>query len=77
MSDKSLDNWEAKLLGKKFVPDNVSVAAEEQHNVVRKTDFPPVHRVIKPNSLITRDHRTERLNICIDHSDIIVRLYFG
>ncbi|CAI2162154.1 12714_t:CDS:2 [Funneliformis geosporum] len=31
MSKKSLEDWEAQLVGKKFIRGNVSIAAEEQN----------------------------------------------
>ncbi|RIA90235.1 hypothetical protein C1645_770560 [Glomus cerebriforme] len=77
MADKSLDNWKAKLLGKKFVSDNVSVAAEEQHNVIRKTDLPTEHRVIPPDGMVTMDIKPDRLNVYIDHSSTIYKVKFG
>ncbi|GBC02128.1 hypothetical protein RclHR1_04470007 [Rhizophagus clarus] len=77
MSDKSIEDWKAQLIGKKYVLDNVSVASEEQHKVVRKTDLPAEHRVIPPSAFVTMDFKPERLNVYIDHSSTITNVKFG
>ncbi|CAI2162282.1 12822_t:CDS:2 [Funneliformis geosporum] len=54
MSKKSLEDWEAQLVGKKFIRGNVSIAAEEQNKVA-------VHRVITPDSMVSMDFKPESI----------------
>ncbi|CAG8574148.1 4610_t:CDS:2 [Funneliformis caledonium] len=77
MSNKSVEDWEAQLVGKKFVRGNMSISAEEQDKVVRETDLPAGHRVVPPDAMVTMDFKPDRLNVYIDHSSIVTSVKFG
>ncbi|KAJ4367436.1 hypothetical protein N0V83_007019 [Neocucurbitaria cava] len=64
------DDWMSKLMGKKL---------GEQHDetTFAKTDLPKEHRVIKPDSMSTMDHKPERLNVHVDDDGTVKKVTHG
>ncbi|KAF2120438.1 hypothetical protein BDV96DRAFT_564830 [Lophiotrema nucula] len=64
------EDWSNKLMGKKL---------GEEHNEVTfaKTDLPKEHRVLKPDSMSTMDHKPERLNIHVDEEGTVKNVRYG
>ncbi|KAI5788245.1 hypothetical protein FPQ18DRAFT_392543 [Pyronema domesticum] len=58
--------WSAKLVGKNL----------EQEKEVKK-QLPDNHRIIKPDSMVTRDYQEDRLNVHVDHDGKCTHCYFG
>ncbi|KAF2833077.1 hypothetical protein CC86DRAFT_399727 [Ophiobolus disseminans] len=64
------DDWMSKLMGKKL---------GDQHDEVyfAKSDLPKEHRVLKPDSMYTTDHKPERLNIHVDEDGTVKKVVKG
>lgn len=62
-------------------PDDCNSAAYQSlvGTAVEAADFSghPLVRIIPPNSAVTMDYRAERLNVEIDETGLIQRLYCG
>jgi hypothetical protein len=42
-----------------------------------KTDLPKEHRVLKPDSMSTMDHKPERLNVHVDEDGTVKKVTHG
>ncbi|KAF2131784.1 hypothetical protein P153DRAFT_395091 [Dothidotthia symphoricarpi CBS 119687] len=64
------NDWMGKLMGKKL---------GDSHNetTFAKKDLPEVHRVLKPDSTMTMDHRPDRLNIHVDDDGTVKKVVHG
>ncbi|KAF2735486.1 hypothetical protein EJ04DRAFT_511738 [Polyplosphaeria fusca] len=64
------EEWSNKLMGKKLGEshDNVTFA---------KADLPKEHRVLKPDSMSTMDHKPERLNVHVDEQGTVTNVRYG
>jgi len=64
------DDWMNKLMGKKI---------GEQHDDITfaKNDLPKEHRILKPDSMKTMDHKPERLNIHVDDDGTVKKISQG
>ncbi|KAI8637525.1 hypothetical protein BD408DRAFT_436914 [Parasitella parasitica] len=61
----NIDEWRDKLVGKTLLNGD----APELFNadeVFREKDLPPNHRVLFPDSIMTRDFQPDRLNVFVD-----------
>ena len=61
---------EAKYIGKKLGKD---VNKEEIMKALKCTST----RVVYPDSMMTMDYIQTRVNICVNNSDVIERIYIG
>jgi hypothetical protein len=74
----SIEYWKKKLIGKRFAEDNEVLPANiSKDQVVRRRELPKLHRIIKPGSMVTMDHRPNRLNVKVDKNNRIIDTYFG
>jgi hypothetical protein len=55
-----------KILGKDVIPEEICYAYECNQ-----------FRIIHPDDIITMDYDPKRVNIIIDYSDVILRVYVG
>ncbi|EOA82266.1 hypothetical protein ACJQWK_05540 [Exserohilum turcicum] len=64
------DDWMSKLMGKKL---------GDQHDEVTfaKADLPKEHRILKPDSMKTMDHKPERLNVHVDEDGTVKDITHG
>lgn len=60
----SSNDWKTKLLGK-------TIADSHGETTFAKTDLPSQHRVLKPDSMKTMDHRPDRLNVHVDDKGVV------
>jgi predicted pyridoxine 5'-phosphate oxidase superfamily flavin-nucleotide-binding protein len=71
-------DWQEKLVGKRFVDDNEAVPAGiDPSRVVRRSDLPKHHRIVKPGTMSTTDFRPERLNVKLDEENRVTSANFG
>jgi len=61
---------EGKFVGKKLGSD---VKTEEIMEEFKCTSY----RIIHPDEMVTMDYVETRVNICVDNSEIIERIYIG
>ncbi|KAI9292435.1 hypothetical protein K502DRAFT_80214 [Neoconidiobolus thromboides FSU 785] len=71
---QNIEHWEAKLVGRKF---NEGESVSSGSNQVTKQDLPDKHRVLKPDSMSTMDFVEDRLNVHIDHENIVTKVRYG
>ncbi|KAH8727617.1 hypothetical protein GQ44DRAFT_703529 [Phaeosphaeriaceae sp. PMI808] len=66
----SSDDWLGKLAGKKL---------GDQHDDITfaKSDLPKEHRILKPDSMKTMDHKPERLNIHVGDDGTVSKVTHG
>ncbi|EDU40157.1 Inhibitor-I78 domain containing protein [Pyrenophora tritici-repentis] len=64
------EDWMTKLMGKKL---------GDQHDEMTfaKTDLPKEHRIVKPDSMSTMDHKPERLNVHVDEDGTVKKVTHG
>ncbi|KAF2197087.1 hypothetical protein GQ43DRAFT_444540 [Delitschia confertaspora ATCC 74209] len=64
------EDWQNKLMGKKLgdSSDNMTFA---------KSDLPKEHRVLKPDSMSSMDHKPDRLNIHVDEQGTVTNVRYG
>ena len=55
-----------KILGKDVTAEQVCAAYDCNES-----------RIIHPDDMVTMDYKTKRVNIVIDNSDVILRIYVG
>jgi hypothetical protein len=53
------------------------LVADNTHQTFAKTDLPKEHRIIKPDSMSTMDHKPERLNIHVDDEGMVKKVSQG
>jgi len=54
------------------------IIKEDPSNVLYKNQLPGKHhRIIRPNHMITMDHKPERFNLVLDHDDRVKKTYWG
>ncbi|KAF2706574.1 hypothetical protein K504DRAFT_458968 [Pleomassaria siparia CBS 279.74] len=63
-------DWESKLMGKRLGDSHDEVT-------FAKSDLPQEHRVIKPDSMSTMDHKPERINIHVDEEGTVKKVVKG
>ncbi|KAL5120235.1 hypothetical protein ACEQ8H_001793 [Pleosporales sp. CAS-2024a] len=66
----STDDWMTKLMGKKL-------GDQHDETTFAKMDLPEEHRVLKPDSMSTMDHKPERLNIHVDDEGTVKKVSHG
>ncbi|KAL4868335.1 hypothetical protein BDV12DRAFT_169808 [Aspergillus spectabilis] len=64
------DDWLNKLVGKKIGDSSDATS-------FAKKDLPESHRILKPGSSMTMDHRPDRLNIHVDENDNVRDVNYG
>ncbi|KAL5341793.1 hypothetical protein BJX70DRAFT_395521 [Aspergillus crustosus] len=69
-SGGSQDDWLNKLVGKKIGDSSGATS-------FAKKDLPETHRILKPGSSMTMDHRPDRLNIHVDENDNVRDVNYG
>ncbi|KAI9470752.1 MAG: hypothetical protein EXX96DRAFT_511179 [Benjaminiella poitrasii] len=72
----SNEEWERKLLGKILVQDDIKTELSNDQ-IVKINELPEFHRVLRPGQPQTRDFRPNRLNVFVDDSYKIERVYYG
>ncbi|KAL9543453.1 hypothetical protein MBANPS3_008112 [Mucor bainieri] len=68
--------WQKKLVGKILLEDDAEHTLNNDE-VVRIKDLPSYRRVLPPGAIMTRDYRLDRLNVFIDDSRKVERVYYG
>jgi hypothetical protein len=68
--DGNQDDWMSKLMGKKL-------GEQSDEMTFAKTDLPKEHRVLKPDSMSTMDHKPERLNIHVGEDGTVQNVRYG
>ncbi|KAE8152294.1 hypothetical protein BDV25DRAFT_71729 [Aspergillus avenaceus] len=63
--------WLSKLAGKQITESTSDVSS------FSKKDLPEPHRIVKPDSMKTMDHKPERMNIHVDENDTVHDITFG
>jgi hypothetical protein len=83
-SDRAANTFEGKLEGcaataEAFGGKWVGKPYNELEPLLSNGDIPSVGtvRVIRPGTMVTRDYRTDRLNIMLDDKDIVTKVYCG
>ncbi|KAF1837566.1 hypothetical protein BDW02DRAFT_118443 [Decorospora gaudefroyi] len=66
----SSDDWMSKLMGKKL-------GDQHDETTFAKMDLPKEHRVLKPDSMKTMDHKPERLNVHVDEDGTVKKVTHG
>ncbi|CAM0136102.1 hypothetical protein VKS41_005509 [Umbelopsis sp. WA50703] len=74
--DENTIAWSKKLVGKTFVDDGAEHNLSEDQ-VFRRKDLPKLHRVLRPDSMMTMDYRLDRLNVRVDGSNKVKSVDFS
>lgn len=69
-ADKNND-WMTKLMGKKLTE------SKTDHSSFAKKELPANHRVIEGDSMMTMDHKPDRLNVHVDKDGTVRNVKFG
>ncbi|KAF2866779.1 hypothetical protein BDV95DRAFT_631581 [Massariosphaeria phaeospora] len=69
-SGSSNNDWMTKLMGKKLGDSHDEIT-------FAKEDLPKEHRVLRPDSMKTMDHKPERMNIHVDDDGTVKDIKFG
>ncbi|KAF2686478.1 hypothetical protein K458DRAFT_198530 [Lentithecium fluviatile CBS 122367] len=67
---KGIDEWTTKLMGKKLGDSHDEVT-------FAKKDLPSEHRVLKPDSMSTMDHKPDRLNVHVGEDGTVQKVRYG
>ncbi|KAI0581191.1 Inhibitor-I78 domain containing protein [Pyrenophora tritici-repentis] len=80
------EDWMTKLMGKKLGDQHdemrsqigsYSKANTYAEKTFAKTDLPKEHRIVKPDSMSTMDHKPERLNVHVDEDGTVKKVTHG
>jgi hypothetical protein len=77
-SAEDLENWKKKLLGKQFVENNEVLPANiSQDQIIRESDLPEPHLVVRSRGVYLEDYISNRLNIVLDENNNITDVRYG
>ncbi|RKP07145.1 hypothetical protein THASP1DRAFT_31043 [Thamnocephalis sphaerospora] len=72
------DNQYKSLIGKILVEDDAPIPCDvPSSQVVRHSDLPEKHRIIKPGMVYTTDFVEDRLNVKVKEDGLITAVHYG
>ncbi|RUS15978.1 hypothetical protein BC937DRAFT_91734 [Endogone sp. FLAS-F59071] len=72
----TLEYWQKRLIGKTYIGEDEETALGE-NQVVLHSQLPEGHRILAPNTLMTKDFRPLRLNVTMNDGGKITGVHFG
>ncbi|KAI9282665.1 hypothetical protein BY458DRAFT_496930 [Sporodiniella umbellata] len=73
---RDCDFWKNKLVGKIILEDDKEITLSEE-KYIRMKELPQPNRVLKRDSICTRDYREDRLNIHVTDEMEVTRVNYG